>query len=238
MLTRKKQIAIGKARPEYHNYIREIPIEKRELAHPGTPDPRSTLSKRQFDKVLAKWRRALHSWDDLTDIGGRQPLSEGCGTWQLPTGQQQFGSTDGNTMGVRRSSGLPSTLGDPPPPIEARAVEQMLFQFEGRPGCVTTPGPKHTRELEITPDKQTCAWSCHTRPCHTTWQAEGSKVDATVAGSFPNSSSTPPASPKLRQFSNSPPDTRSPGVKTPQQVWQRSTPSSPFSVASWQERRR
>merc|ERR1719401_2074608 len=60
---RQRQIAIGKARPEYRRYIQEVPREVREASHPGTPDPRARISKRQFDRTLSAWRCRLHEYD-------------------------------------------------------------------------------------------------------------------------------------------------------------------------------
>jgi len=60
---RMRQISIGKARPEYRRYIAEVPKELRDASEPRTPEPRARVSKRQFDRDLGKWRRALHEWD-------------------------------------------------------------------------------------------------------------------------------------------------------------------------------
>merc|ERR1719262_557595 len=54
---RLKQIQIGKARPEYQRYVREVPPNQRQASHPRTPDPRARVSKRQFDRALGDWRR-------------------------------------------------------------------------------------------------------------------------------------------------------------------------------------
>lgn len=58
-----KQLQIGKARPEYQRYIREVPPHRRTSSHPLTPDPRAHVSKRQFDRALGEWRRRLHEFD-------------------------------------------------------------------------------------------------------------------------------------------------------------------------------
>lgn len=60
---RMKQIQIGKARPEYQRYIREVPLSQRRPSQPSTPDPSARVSKRQFDRALADWRRLLHDYD-------------------------------------------------------------------------------------------------------------------------------------------------------------------------------
>merc|ERR1719282_136194 len=60
---RLRQIMIGKARPEYRHYVAEVPREWRTPQQPHTPDPRSRISKRQFDRVLGEWRRQLHEFD-------------------------------------------------------------------------------------------------------------------------------------------------------------------------------
>lgn len=60
---RRRQIMIGKARPEYHRYIAEVPFHKRGAGRPVTPDPADRSSKRQFDRALGEWRRKLHEFD-------------------------------------------------------------------------------------------------------------------------------------------------------------------------------
>jgi len=60
---RQRQIAIGKARPEYRRYAQEVPREIRDASHPSTPDPRARISKRQFDRTLSAWRCRLHEYD-------------------------------------------------------------------------------------------------------------------------------------------------------------------------------
>lgn len=60
---RIKQIQIGKARPEYQRYLREVPHHRRNSSQPITPDPRARVSKRQFDRALGDWRRRLHEFD-------------------------------------------------------------------------------------------------------------------------------------------------------------------------------
>lgn len=60
---RRRQIMIGKARPEYRRYLDEVPLEERDESQPSTPDPRARVSKRQFDRALGDWRRRLHEYD-------------------------------------------------------------------------------------------------------------------------------------------------------------------------------
>merc|ERR1719408_1192308 len=60
---RIKQIQIGKARPEYLRYVREVLPSRRTPSQPSTPDPRARVSKRQFDRALGDWRRRLHEFD-------------------------------------------------------------------------------------------------------------------------------------------------------------------------------
>ena len=76
-----RQIAIGKARPEYRRYLAEVAVHAREPvaasavelethlseAHPSTPDPKDRVSKRQFDRALGDWRRRLHEFDAELD---------------------------------------------------------------------------------------------------------------------------------------------------------------------------
>lgn len=66
---RLKQIQIGKARPEYQRYLREVPPNERRASQPSTPDPRARVSKRQFDRLLGDWRRRLHEFDSVPHPG-------------------------------------------------------------------------------------------------------------------------------------------------------------------------
>jgi len=70
---RLRQIAIGKARPEYRRYVAEVSRERRSSSQPHTPNPRTRVSKRQFDRELSAWRRQLHEWD----TGAKLPSSSG-----------------------------------------------------------------------------------------------------------------------------------------------------------------
>lgn len=75
---RMRQIAIGKARPEYRRYIAEVPVNLREPVHPSTPNPKDRVSKRQFDRALGDWRRRLHEFDaELGFDETRPPSAEG-----------------------------------------------------------------------------------------------------------------------------------------------------------------
>jgi len=60
---RRRQIEIGKARPEYKRYLEKVPKELRDQDQPSTPNPKDRVSKRQFDRALGEWRRRLHEWD-------------------------------------------------------------------------------------------------------------------------------------------------------------------------------
>lgn len=117
---RIKQIQIGKARPEYQRYIREVPLHRRTPDQPGTPDPRARVSKRQFDRALGDWRRRLHEFD----LVPRQPPTRhqqeveaawsspqaGKGAWGLPhnppaKGATQLAEEDPGYDEVRRTTG-------------------------------------------------------------------------------------------------------------------------------------
>lgn len=63
-LARSRQIAIGKARPEYKIYTQRVPRDQRTLSDPDTPRITDHVSKRMFDKKLREWRRQLHCYDD------------------------------------------------------------------------------------------------------------------------------------------------------------------------------
>mmetsp|Transcript_30074 Transcript_30074/g.70100 ORF Transcript_30074/g.70100 Transcript_30074/m.70100 type:complete len:587 (+) Transcript_30074:73-1833(+) len=59
---RQRQIDIGKARPEYQQYERAVPVEDRRPGMPQTPNPHEQISKRAFDRQLSLWRRKLHDF--------------------------------------------------------------------------------------------------------------------------------------------------------------------------------
>merc|ERR1719183_1466976 len=88
---RLKQIQIGKARPEYQRYVREVMPSKRTPSQPSTPDPRARVSKRQFDRALGEWRRRLHEFDAVP----RGPPTGGCAGDTLTAAAIGSGDTTG-----------------------------------------------------------------------------------------------------------------------------------------------
>ncbi|ELP92786.1 hypothetical protein EIN_372080 [Entamoeba invadens IP1] len=62
---RDKQISFGKMTTEYVNYINIIPKNKRRITDPETPNVGMKASKRRWDQVVRRWRRALHAFDDV-----------------------------------------------------------------------------------------------------------------------------------------------------------------------------
>lgn len=69
MISRLKQIAIGKSLPEYKNYISKVPIEKRSTDDPRTPRYDTRLTKREFDNLYREWRVKLHQYESKTSSG-------------------------------------------------------------------------------------------------------------------------------------------------------------------------
>eukprot|EP00667_Euglena_gracilis_P015746 EG_transcript_16395 len=70
---RLKQIGYGKSTKGYKNYLRLVPMEKREPdheEHPSTPRADQKCSKRSWDMQLKNWRRLLHRWDPPTALHG------------------------------------------------------------------------------------------------------------------------------------------------------------------------
>lgn len=63
MISRLKQIAIGKSLPEYKNYINKVPIEERSPDDPRTPKCDTRLTKREFDNLYREWRVKLHKYE-------------------------------------------------------------------------------------------------------------------------------------------------------------------------------
>jgi len=61
---RQNQITLGKATMGYTNYTQLVPKSRRRPRwHPNTPDPNAQYSKRQWDGLVRKWRRQLHTFD-------------------------------------------------------------------------------------------------------------------------------------------------------------------------------
>ena len=57
---RLKQLAIGKATPEYKLYTEQVHPEARAPQDPVTPDHTGIMSKSEWDSRVKKWRRQLH----------------------------------------------------------------------------------------------------------------------------------------------------------------------------------
>lgn len=120
---RIKQIQIGKARPEYQRYLREVPHNRRNSSQPTTPDPRARVSKRQFDRALGDWRRRLHEFDAFprgpprheseaqwSSIGqsSRNSWGGGQASFQDSAGDADLNSPDGRRTVNRRVRAIPA----------------------------------------------------------------------------------------------------------------------------------
>lgn len=100
---RIKQIQIGKARPEYQRYVREVPHNRRNSSQPTTPDPRARVSKRQFDRALGDWRRRLHEFDAVPRAAPRHQADSEA---QWPSnGQSSRNSWGGGQASLQDSTG-------------------------------------------------------------------------------------------------------------------------------------
>eukprot|EP01060_Flectonema_neradi_P022539 TRINITY_DN30784_c0_g1_i1.p1 TRINITY_DN30784_c0_g1~~TRINITY_DN30784_c0_g1_i1.p1 ORF type:complete len:253 (+),score=67.77 TRINITY_DN30784_c0_g1_i1:67-759(+) len=79
---REKQIRIGKTTHGYQQYLLKIPKECRQLSDIQCMDtpptsPRSlTMSKRNWDKELRKWRKFLHQFDEKEASEGTTETGE------------------------------------------------------------------------------------------------------------------------------------------------------------------
>ena len=72
---RQKQIDYGKNTNEYDNYLRQVPLHRRQRHHMRTPDKNQRQSKRSWDHAVRSWRKYLHQFDDK-QIG--QENAPGC----------------------------------------------------------------------------------------------------------------------------------------------------------------
>jgi len=63
LLTRQKQIDIGKNTPGYQSFSAVVPKERRSRGDPQTPNKHQVCSKRSWDGQIRKWRRMLHKYD-------------------------------------------------------------------------------------------------------------------------------------------------------------------------------
>jgi hypothetical protein len=62
---------IGKEHSSYQCYVKLVPIAHRPMASmeqfPRTPPVELKCSKRGFDSLLRRWRRALHTWNSMCE---------------------------------------------------------------------------------------------------------------------------------------------------------------------------
>mmetsp|Transcript_4449 Transcript_4449/g.7477 ORF Transcript_4449/g.7477 Transcript_4449/m.7477 type:complete len:489 (+) Transcript_4449:50-1516(+) len=135
---RLKQIQIGKARPEYQRYVREVPPNQRQASHPRTPDPRARVSKRQFDRALGDWRRRLHEFDSVPrrvhdyDAGLWSPTSPGSHKKSSATGAGGSGNRVALNDGRGSAAGVNGQRSSAP--RRTRARESKLERSVGKSG--------------------------------------------------------------------------------------------------------
>ncbi|XP_023938569.1 histone RNA hairpin-binding protein [Bicyclus anynana] len=73
---RQKQIDYGKNTVGYHNYLQEVPIDKRTKDHPKTPDKFVKYSRRSWDMLIKMWRKKLHEYDGGEDDQNEDETSD------------------------------------------------------------------------------------------------------------------------------------------------------------------
>ncbi|CAJ1434746.1 unnamed protein product, partial [Effrenium voratum] len=123
---RMRQIAIGKARPEYRRYREEVPVEERQLNHPSTPNPQDRVSKRQFDRHLGEWRRKLHEFDAEHGFGSENERLSGEGPVQPGAMAVPRSDTRSSFPGV-----APLPRNAPPPPRSPPRPELQVPETAG-----------------------------------------------------------------------------------------------------------
>lgn len=108
---RIKQIQIGKARPEYLRYVREVLPSRRTPSQPSTPDPRARVSKRQFDRALGDWRRRLHEFDAVPRGAPRAQEAEAASwSWNGSSPAKKSSAADAKWLADVARPGLEGTI--------------------------------------------------------------------------------------------------------------------------------
>ncbi|XP_046966024.1 histone RNA hairpin-binding protein [Vanessa cardui] len=69
---RQKQIDYGKNTVGYHNYLQQVPMDKRTKDDPKTPDKYTKYSRNSWDMLIKIWRKKLHQYD----TGDKKPNME------------------------------------------------------------------------------------------------------------------------------------------------------------------
>jgi histone RNA hairpin-binding protein len=71
---RQKQIDYGKNTLGYDRYCALVPRHRRGLRDPATPDKTALVGKKVFDRMVSKWRQALHKFDPPELVQQQAPL--------------------------------------------------------------------------------------------------------------------------------------------------------------------
>lgn len=88
---RQKQIDYGKNTLGYDRYCALVPRHKRGPRDPTTPDKAALVGKKVFDRMVSKWRQALHKFDP-PELAQQQPPPP-LGSSTPSTAQHQRGAT-------------------------------------------------------------------------------------------------------------------------------------------------
>jgi histone RNA hairpin-binding protein len=75
LFQRQKQIELGRNTIGYKNFIQSVPEDIRDKVL-REPDIQQKCSKRSWDGQVRKWRRGLHSWDNVNIEKAVEDLTE------------------------------------------------------------------------------------------------------------------------------------------------------------------
>ena len=71
---RQRQIDYGKNTLGYARYLELVKKSERRASDVRTPDIHAAMSKRAFDGIVKKWRRALHAYDPVIEDGDDEAM--------------------------------------------------------------------------------------------------------------------------------------------------------------------
>lgn len=173
---RKRQIEIGKGRPEYARYLFFVPKDRRTPTRPRTPDPAARVSKRQFDRQLSEWRRLLHEYDDPDapaedDSGGAEGASrpsQGMSS-RVPRVLPPSVALLSDYRQLTQNSGWPSMYAHRSPEVSIEACLSDASSSSGTSSSAARAGRVDSSVSTHAPSLRGSGYGAHSN----VWEAEG-----------------------------------------------------------------